>query len=307
MDRRKLLTLKSISIYLESGFSLERALERSDKGMFQELQKGLNLSEVMRNAGFPEFVVQNIRLAEETGRLKEVLKNIIEIAENLEYMSRNLRLSIITPYLTLSFALFIFFFILTFVIPEMYATISELGVRTSGLTRFISEMGILMRENSLISFVLVVLLISSIGYAVFFQKIPIFNEFVISTVLKSLSLCLRSGFELYRTLELVYETTQAEHIKKELRKDMARLMRGKEPDFSFVMEFSEDIKKGFETGKLDVVLDKVSEIMQHRANVKAEMMRKLVEPIFFVVISILIIFIMVSMYVPLLREMIKVI
>ncbi|MCS7213331.1 MAG: type II secretion system F family protein [Candidatus Calescibacterium sp.] len=307
LDTKKLQTLKNIYLYIDSGFSIEKALEKSSQQMFENLQRGLSLSEILKNSGFPEFVVQNIKIGEETGKIKDIIKNIITILEDSIEIQKSVRLSILTPYITLSLAILILFFTITFVIPEIHSTVSQIGVTTSGIVKIISDFGLLLREYLYISSAILVLSILAIGYAIFFRKIPIFRDFIISFILKSISICLKNGIELQRAFPIVSETVQINNIREELIKESVKLMKGQEPDFSFVPDFSDEIKRGYETGKLDTVLEKVSEIIDQRTRTKVEIIKKIIEPLFFIVIASIIVFIVIFIYGPLVKDMMKMI
>lgn len=307
LDTKKLQTLKNIYLYIDSGFSIEKALEKSSQQMFENLQRGLSLSEILKNSGFPEFVVQNIKIGEETGKIKDIIKNIITILEDSIEIQKSVRLSILTPYITLSLAILILFFTITFVIPEIHSTVSQIGVTTSGIVKIISDFGLLLREYLYISSAILVLSILAIGYAIFFHKIPIFRDFIISFILKSISICLKNGIELQRAFPIVSETVQINNIREELIKESVKLMKGQEPDFSFVPDFSDEIKRGYETGKLETVLEKVSEIIDQRTRTKVEIIKKIIEPLFFIVIASIIVFIVIFIYGPLVKDMMKMI
>lgn len=307
LDTKKLQILKNIYLYLDSGFSIEKALEKSSQQMFENLQRGLSLSEILKNSGFPEFVVQNIKIGEETGKIKDIIKNITAILENSIEIQKSVRLSILTPYITLSLATLILFFTTTFVIPEIYSTVSQIGVTTSGIVKTVSDFGLLLREYLYVSSAILVLSILVLGYAIFFHKIPIFRDFIISFILKSISICLKNGIELQRAFPIVSETVEIKNIREELIKESIKLMKGKEPDFSFVPDFSDEIKRGYETGKLDTVLEKVSEIIEQRTRMKVEIIKKIIEPLFFIVIASIIVFIVIFIYGPLVKDMMKMI
>lgn len=303
----KLKILNNILLYLEGGFSIEKALQRSNQSIHQDIQRGLSLSDSLRKLGFPDFVVQNIKMGEETGKLKDVIRNLVEIIESSIDFQKSLRLSLLTPFVSFSFAILILFFVVSFVIPEIAATMADMGISISKSVEFISAIGLYLKKNIYSSLFFTISVIGFFGYILFSYRLPIFREFTISFILKSISLCLRSGIELQRALSIVSETSNIKTIKELLLKETVNLMRGRDPDFEFIPEFSEELKKGYETGNLSAVFERVSDYMERRNKTKLEIAKRMIEPTLFLIISMMIIFIVVFMYGPMIKEMIKMI
>lgn len=305
MDRRKLRVIRTIVSYLENNFSLEEAVEKADRSMFSDIQRGVSLSEALRNRGFFEFIVQNVKIGEESGRLKDVLINIARIMEDVTEMQRYVRMSLVIPYMTFSLAVMVLFFVLSFVVPEIYLTISDIGVPTSGIVRAVSAVGMNIRDHAHSYFLVLVALLVLGGYVLFSYDLPFLRELTLSVVLRSAALCLKNGIELQRTLMLVSEATQSKELKEGLLRETINLMRGREPDFSFAGEFSAEMRRNFDVGRPELAFEKMAEVLSQRTKDKAEMIRRLIEPVFFVVVSAVIVFVVAFLYVPLLKEMIK--
>lgn len=303
----KLKIIKDIYFYLESGFQIEEAIQKSNNLIFQDIQRGLSLSESLKKLDFPDFIVQNVKVGEETGKLKDILKNIVEIIERSVEFQRNLKVSMLTPFFTFSLALFIFLFVISFVIPEIAQTMTDMGISVSESLKFVYGIGLYLRKNIYLSSLALFAIIVWLGYTLFSFRLPIFRELIVSFILRSISLCLKGGIELQRALVIVSETSNIKQIREALLKETVNLMRGKDPDFSFVPEFSEEFKKGYEAGNLSLVLERISDYMEKRSRTRLEIIKKIMDPILFLIISLIIVFIVVFMYGPMIKEMIKII
>lgn len=303
----KLKIIKDIYFYLESGFQIEEAIQKSNNLIFQDIQRGLSLSESLKKLDFPDFIVQNVKVGEETGKLKDILKNIVEIIERSVEFQRNLKVSMLTPFFTFSLALFIFLFVVSFVITEISQIMTDMGVSVSKSLKFVYGIGLYLRKNIYLSSLALFAIIVWLGYTLFSFRLPIFRELIVSFILRSISLCLKGGIELQRALVIVSETSNIKQIREALLKETVNLMRGKDPDFSFVPEFSEEFKKGYEAGNLSLVLERISDYMEKRSRTRLEIIKKIMDPILFLIISLIIVFIVVFMYGPMIKEMIKII
>lgn len=303
----KLKIIKDIYFYLESGFQIEEAIQKSNNLIFQDIQRGLSLSESLKKLDFPDFIVQNVKVGEETGKLKDILKNIVEIIERSVEFQRNLKVSMLTPFFTFSLALFIFLFVISFVIPEIAQTMTDMGISVSESLKFVYGIGLYLRKNIYLSSLALFAIIVWLGYTLFSFRLPIFRELIVSFILRSISLCLKGGIDLQRALVIVSETSNIKQIREALLKETVNLMRGKDPDFSFVPEFSEEFKKGYEAGNLSLVLERISDYMEKRSRTRLEIIKKIMDPILFLIISLIIVFIVVFMYGPMIKEMIKII
>lgn len=303
----KLKIIKDIYFYLESGFQIEEAIQKSNNLIFQDIQRGLSLSESLKKLDFPDFIVQNVKVGEETGKLKDILKNIVEIIERSVEFQRNLKVSMLTPFFTFSLALFIFLFVISFVIPEIAQTMTDMGISVSESLKFVCGIGLYLRKNVYLSSLALFAIIVWLGYTLFSFRLPIFRELIVSFILRSISLCLKGGIDLQRALVIVSETSNIKQIREALLKETVNLMRGKDPDFSFVPEFSEEFKKGYEAGNLSLVLERISDYMEKRSRTRLEIIKKIMDPILFLIISLIIVFIVVFMYGPMIKEMIKII
>ncbi len=303
----KLKIIKDIYFYLESGFQIEEAIQKSNNLIFQDIQRGLSLSESLKKLDFPDFIVQNVKVGEETGKLKDILKNIVEIIERSVEFQRNLKVSMLTPFFTFSLALFIFLFVVSFVITEISQIMTDMGVSVSKSLKFVYGIGLYLRKNIYLSSLALFAIIVWLGYTLFSFRLPIFRELIVSFILRSISLCLKGGIELQRALVIVSEISNIKQIREALLKETVNLMRGKDPDFSFVPEFSEEFKKGYEAGNLSLVLERISDYMEKRSRTRLEIIKKIMDPILFLIISLIIVFIVVFMYGPMIKEMIKII
>lgn len=303
----KLKIIKDIYFYLESGFQIEEAIQKSNNLIFQDIQRGLSLSESLKKLDFPDFIVQNVKVGEETGKLKDILKNIVEIIERSVEFQRNLKVSMLTPFFTFSLALFIFLFVVSFVITEISQIMTDMGVSVSKSLKFVYGIGLYLRQNIYLYSLALFAIIVWLGYTLFSFRLPIFRELIVSFILRSISLCLKGGIELQRALVIVSETSNIKQIREALLKETVNLMRGKDPDFSFVPEFSEEFKKGYEAGNLSLVLERISDYMEKRSRTRLEIIKKIMDPILFLIISLIIVFIVVFMYGPMIKEMIKII
>jgi type II secretory pathway component PulF len=84
--------------------------------------------------------------------------------------------------------------------------------------------------------------------------------------------------------------------------EVGRILRGLTPSFSFIKEFQEELLSSFERGRLSQVLLSVSDIYLDRAKREAEIIKRAIEPVLFIITSIFLIFFIVSIYLPIVEK-----
>ncbi len=302
MKDRELRLLKSIYTYLSAGFTLSSIAEKVGGDISEYLRRGMPLSTALKYEGLPEFVVQNIKIGEETGRLKDSIKDVIDVFEKIRRFRADIRWAFVFPYLTFVLSVSIVFVILTYVVPQLLELISDLGIQEDsvGLVAIV-KVSNMLRGNIFFSVLIFVVVVLSPIFIAFHMGNPLLRYYEIQILLRSLALCLENGIEIVQALLLVSPLINDRKLKSEVINVASAVMRGIELNFAFLPDFRDELKKAYEVGRLSEALRDISQVFEERARSTYELLRKAVEPLFFVITGGIIILIVVLFYIPIFK------
>jgi type II secretory pathway component PulF len=293
--------LKELYLYLSSGFKIENSLKKIKNGSIvsEYIERGLELSKALRLIGFPDFIIQNIKIGEETGKLIQVLENLVNFLEIKANLEREVKFALITPLFSL-ISLFIFFLIVVvFVIPETSSMLAEFGIQTPKSIILIEKTKEYIQNNLLTS----ILFTGAILYIISTQikKVTLFSSAQISVCTRALHICLDNGIELQKALILT-SSIMPEKIRREMEIEAGRVLRGLTPSFSFVKDFQEDLLSSFERGELSRAFLIISNIYSERVKRQMEILKKAIEPTLFIITSLFLLFFVITVYLPILEK-----
>lgn len=118
--------LENLGLLLESGLPIDKAIEISIEGVKEKIEfyllrgvkNGVSLSDILKNiGGLTEIEVALIRLAEETGRLSEVLNEISDDKKKNIRVKLRVVLKLLEPFVLFLIGIFIGFFVIGLYIP----------------------------------------------------------------------------------------------------------------------------------------------------------------------------------------------
>ncbi len=298
-NKREFDTLRKIHLYISAGFNLRTSLEKSgETKLLDYIDKGLFLSDALRNEGFPEFVIYNVKIAEETGKLKQILGELVSILDMHRKFTKDIRITLLMPAVTLSLALAMIFATVRFLVPEIAGLFMDLGIDVPDMLSFLLSISeIIEKEEIEIFFLALVLSIPAVPF--FVSPSLLFRSAVLSLTAKALLICLRNGIEIQRALLLVSNILDRERDREKIIQDSVSIVQGKNPSFSLFGEMSDELKMAYDIGELPKVLEAVSRIYEEKAKSEMEFVRKSAEPAFFILVATIVVFFAVSVYAPL--------
>lgn len=208
---------------------------------------------------------------------------------------------------------------MVFVVPQFVDMLESTGQKPPWITQFVMDVSAFLGNNSLLivggiiaSLAILKALVSNpAGKQVFdriMMKMPIFGQVVIKGNLASfsrtLATMLGSGIPLIDALEICIETIDQSVIVKDLKHLRTQVETGKsisEP-LSKVDYFPEMVtsmlRVGEQTGNIDNMLEKISEVFEEEVDEAVSNMTKMIEPIIIVVLGSIVATILVAMYLP---------
>ena len=321
---------KKMANLLEAGIPVLKALQivRADAGLAPVidavtggLKAGKNMSSVMREfkRAFPPFYVNMVAAGEESGHLEKSFKKLADQMEKSSKITRELVTSMIYPlFMALTGALSVAVLMLL-VVPKFVILYSSGGQMLPLPTRMLlSFSGFL--KSYIIHFSLgagalcaaAYYALSKEAYKYYFHRfllrIPVpggvLKKICLARFAGSLHTLLSGGVNLIPSLEYAAGTTGNLYFAERIKNIGDKIKEGRTLSELCAKEdiclddFSGMLKVGEETGRMEDMLLRISEMYEGDINSAAKALISFTEPLFIVLASIIVGFIVISMLLP---------
>ncbi len=328
---------RQFATMINAGVSLVRCLDVLEqqssnvslKEIIRDIQKevegGATLSRSM--AKFPrvfsELAVGLVRAGEVGGVLDETLERLAGFLEADLALRQKIKSSMTYPVLVLFVAIGIVTFLVTFILPKFLQLFLDLGMEASDFpapTRFLMNVSNFAISKWYIMIGIVVGLWVAIGrikrtktgkryYDTIMLKLPVFgslnHKVAVARFARTLSTLLASGVPILQALETVAGTVANDIIADAILLARASIREGDtiaDPlteSKMFPPMVVQMITIGEETGQLDNMLEKVADFYEREVDSAVESLTSALEPVMIVSLGIIVGFIVISMFLPL--------
>ncbi len=256
---------------------------------------------------FSEFFVNIIKSGETSGKLDEVLTYLADEMEKSYDMSSKIKGAMIYPTFILVGLTGVGVVLMIYVIPNLTEVMVETGMELPLSTRIIIAVSNFMKNYILLIILALVALVFAIRHYINTKtgryqldylklKMPVFGKLFkyiyLMRFTRSLSTLLKGGVNISRSLEITSKVV-GNVIYRDLIIETLDAINDGGP-ISSVMEASPDVPKmvpqmisiGERTGKLDSVLDKVTEFYGRESDAMLANLSALMEPLIMVVMGV---------------------
>ena len=256
---------------------------------------------------FSEFFVNIIKSGETSGKLDEVLTYLADEMEKSYDMNSKIKGAMIYPAFIMSALTGVGVVLMVYVIPNITTILTETGMKLPLATRIIIALSDFMREYLILIGFFVAGLFMALKYYLktelgkyqldtFKLRMPIFGKMFkyiyLMRFTRSLSTLLKGGVTITKSLEITSNV-----VGNVIYRDLILLTLESINDgnpFSTVMEASDDVPKmvpqminiGERSGKIDSVLDKITEFYGRETNAMLANLTALMEPLIMVVMGV---------------------
>ncbi len=296
------------------------ALKRTVKRIATDVGEGKTIAESLAlQKGFTTLYCNLVKAGEAGGILDEILDKLSIHMEKQEKTKSQIKSAMTYPAIVTVVGVGVVWGLMVFIVPQFQQMLSDTGQETPWITQFVVDTSNFFQEYTLIMapiiFILIVALKSYIsttsGKFIFdrvMMKMPIFGGIVIkgnlTSFTRTLSTMLAAGVTLIDSLDICISTIENGVMSKDLEEVKKAVIEGKTiTDPLLKIDYFPDmvgqmIKIGEQTGSLDSMLVKVSDVFEEEVNELVENMTKLIEPIIIVILGGSVAVIMVAMYLP---------
>lgn len=256
---------------------------------------------------FSEFFVNIIKSGETSGKLDEVLTYLADEMEKSYDMNAKIKGAMIYPSFILVGLTGVGVVLMVYVIPNLTAILTETGMKLPFATRVIIGISSFLQNYLILIIFFLAGLFMALRYYLktemgryqvdlFKLRLPVFGRLFkyiyLMRFTRSLSTLLKGGVTITKSLEITAKVV-GNVIYRDLILQTLESINDGNP-FSTVMETSEDVPKmvpqminiGERSGRLDTVLDKITDFYGRETNAMLANMTALMEPLIMVVMGV---------------------
>lgn len=330
MFTRQLSTLQDAglpilrSLRILEGQEKPGALKNSLMGVIEDVESGNTLSEAMAKQpkAFDNLYVNMVKAGEAGGALEVILQRLAEFKERSQSLKRKVKGAMIYPVAVITVATGIVGFIMYWIIPKFKEIFMDFGVELPQITHWLIGMSdwvvnywylIPTIPFALWIFVKLIRKNKTGAYIVdrIALKIPILGKIIqkstIARTCRTLGTLIASGVPILEALSIARDTAGNEvfrkafdHIYSSIREgeSMAVPLRETRITDDLVVNM---VDVGEETGALDNMLYKVADVYDEEVAVLVEGLINLLEPLMVVVLGLIVGFIVIALFMPLVK------
>lgn len=287
-----------------------------------DVESGFSLSQALsRHPGvFSEFYVNMVKSAEVTGRLAEVLDFLADYIENQSVLLSKLRNALVYPAFVVGLFIVVMIIMVTMVLPQIAPIFTEASIKLPFFTQLLMNVGsFLVNWWWVLVIVVAFLIFLVIDYAQTDEGRAVMNEVglrlpVVGPLLQkvyltrfaeSAKVLIQGGLTIPQAIEITSHTI-GNFVYRDILHEAAQAIRKglllsqalKDAPY-FPPLVSQLIAVGESTGRLEMLLDKVSAFYRRQVEDTVSNLVELIQPALLVVIGLMVAGLFASILLPL--------
>ena len=319
--KEKMVFARNLAVMVSSGLTVSRAIhnlslqtrnKRFNKilvSVYDDVQGGKTLSEGLARypAVFNELFVNMIAVGEVSGNLEEILDILALQLEKENDLLSKVRGALIYPAVIVAAMIGIAILMLTYILPKITSVFQDMNVTLPATTLFIIAISDFLRNHPILSVAVAVIAVVSVRifsrtqagqrfFGLIFVYMPIVGNIVIKVncarFARIYSSLLKSGISVINGLSIVSKTLGNVYYKDALAEAIGEVQKGvdlskviaKYPRI-FPILVTQILEVGEETGKTDIVLQRLAEFYEEEVSQITKNMSSIIEPILMLLIG----------------------
>ncbi len=288
--------------------------------IISNVEKGKSLSESVDKFPnvFGSLFAPIINSGEKSGKLVEVIEDYNNFLKKTNYLKKKIFQSLIYPSFVAGFAIVVFIFILTFIIPKFAEFYKGFGAELPLLTSLTISFGNFMKNNILFIFLTIILvvillrkLIKQHRFKIIYDKLKLklpfgflIKDFYISIYSRSLSLLLEGGVTIVKSIDSSLKAIKNLYLYKLLEPVSKRIIEGDtlsdtfEKTGIFPSSYLEIVKVGENSGSISEMLREATDYLDEKIEETITSLISFIEPAIIIGMGILIAGLLISVYLP---------
>jgi len=290
----------------------------------ENIEAGATLSEAMAKhpKAFDTLYCAMIRVGEASGMFAEILNKVANYLEEASRLIRKVKSAMVYPMVVSGMAVVITLFLLIKIVPVFGEIFSGFGAELPAPTRFVMNLSDLVRKYFLgIALAMVVIFIGCKMFyktpkgRMFFDTLqfklpifgPIFKKSSLSRFTKTLGTLVSSGVPMVQSMEIVESVAGNATIEYAIHEATKKIIAGEgiAPPLAEAGIFPPLVVRmidvGEKTGKLDVMLGKISDFYDDQVNNAVSALTSLIEPLLIAFLGVVVGGLVICMFMPIFK------
>lgn len=331
--KEKVVFMRQLSTMLSAGITLTGALDIlvqqiDNKGfkkavgdVSKKVTEGIPFSKALQYQEnvFDSITISLIEAGEESGKLEEILYRIADELEKRQEFEGKMKSAMIYPIIMLTTVVVVIAIVMVYMVPQVAQMFTDFGGELPLLTKIVIQ---LSNFTVKYKFILLFLILGSIIFIRYFYKtsigkpfmdklalrLPIFGKliqaFELANFTRTMTLLIKSGMDIVDIMTLTSKSINNYWIKQGLVDAILEVKKGVAISLPLSQNkyypplISRMIAVGEETGKLDVVLEKLNEYYAREVKYMTDNLASLMEPVMILVLGGVVGFIAIAVYGP---------
>jgi type IV pilus assembly protein PilC len=312
------------SLRILEGQAKPGPLKNSLIGVIEDIESGSTLSEAMAKQpkAFDNLYVNMVKAGEAGGALEIILQRLAEFKERSQSLKRKVQGAMIYPVAVITVATGIVGFIMYWIIPKFKKIFQDFGIELPGITvalinisDWVVDYFYLIPAIPLVMWLMVkIIKKNKTGeYIVdwIWLHIPLLGSIVEKSVVarcsRTLGTLISSGVPILEALIIARDTAGNAVFRRAFDNIYAAIREGE----SMAVPLKEArivddlvvnmVDVGEETGALDTMLYKVADVYDEEVSVLVEGLINLLEPMMVVILGLIVGFIVIALFMPLIK------
>lgn len=312
------------SLRILEGQNKPGPLKAALMGVIEDVESGNTLSEAMAKQpkAFDNLYVNMVKAGEAGGALEVILQRLAEFKERAQSLKRKVQGAMIYPVAVITVATCIVGFIMYYIIPKFKQIFLDFGVELPSITTLLINISDAVVSYWYlipvvpISLMIVIKIIKKNKTGAYIidrivLKIPILGQIVskstVARTCRTLGTLIASGVPILEALSIARDTAGNEVFRKAFDHIHASIREGE----SMAVPLKETrivddlvvnmVDVGEETGALDNMLYKVADVYDEEVSVLVEGLINMLEPLMVVVLGLIVGFIVIALFMPLVK------
>lgn len=326
------LMTRQLAVLLASSIPIEQALQavakQSEKphvkalimSVRSKVLEGYSLAVALQEAGsFPAIYIATISAGERSGHLDLILNQLADYTENRFAMQKKIQGALVYPIILLIMAVAVVVGLMTFVVPKIVKVFEQSEQALPLITKIVLFLSNLLTQwwwlILAILLMMVIMFVKFIkttagraSFDAFVLKLPIFAKLSrslnASRFASTLSILVRSGVPLVEALAIGGAVTTNVHIQRSIQLATEKVTEGAslssqlEKTNYFPPMMVQMIKSGENSGELDNMLSRASDMQQNEATTMISTLLSLLEPLMLVLMGVIVMAIVMAVMLP---------
>ena len=290
----------------------------------EDIQTGSSLSSAFEKHPkiFDRLYVNMIRVGESGGILTTILERVSSYLEKSERLRQKVQGALIYPIAVISMAILITIGLLVKVVPTFSQIYSSLGQKLPAMTQMLIDFSDLLQHDLIFLAAGVALFIflfnkykktpmGNLQVDTMLLKMPVFGELIckvsVSRFCRTFATLSQSGVPILEALEIVEKTCGNRVIEILVEEIKVSVKEGNSiadplsKSTIFPLMVTRMISIGEKSGQLEKMLSKVAEFYDEQVDTAVEGLTKLIEPLIIGFLGIVVGFIVVALFLPILN------